>query len=203
VPDRIEDPAGNGCLVVGLGNPGAEYRFSRHNVGFMVLDNLARDLDLVFETYGRLGLICGRALEMPGFSLLKPITFMNLSGRAVGDVKDRQDVPLDRVFVVSDDINLPVGRIRIRRKGSDGGHKGLKSIIRTLGCGGFPRLRIGVGPVSDGIDAADYVLDSFTRKEFDNMRHVLPRAVEALRLWLDTCDIDLCMNRFNRGSAGC
>lgn len=188
-------------LVVGLGNPGFRYEKTRHNAGFMVLDGLARDLGLSFKAFGLLGLICEGRLDGAPFCLLKPLTFMNRCGRAVGDLKDRFEIPLTGLFVVSDDFHLPLGKIRIRRKGSDGGHRGLKSIIRTLGDGAFPRLRIGIGPVPGDRDTVEYVLEDFEAVEGEKLKDALHRANEALRLWLTTGDLDRCMNRFNREPA--
>ncbi len=187
-------------LVVGLGNPGKGYCFHRHNAGFMVVDRLAATLRVTFEPCGKLGAI-GRIEERSrrGF-LLKPLTYMNRSGRAVGEVRDHYDIPLARVLVVSDDFNLPLGRIRIRRKGSDGGHNGLSSIIRTLGTEEFSRLRVGVGPLPSGKDPADFVLSDFCRKERVPLQEVLVLASEALRLWIEGDDLELLMSRYNQNS---
>jgi PTH1 family peptidyl-tRNA hydrolase len=188
---------GGGRLVVGLGNPGTGYRMNRHNAGFMALDALALDLGLKFEPYGRLALVGSGGLGEERFFLVKPLTYMNRSGRAVGDIMDRHDIPLARLFVVSDDFNLPLGRIRIRRQGSDGGHNGLKSILRTLGSGAFPRLRIGVGPLPRGMGVVEYVLGDFGRDDLGRVQRILALASSALRLWLEKGDLELCMNRFN------
>lgn len=197
VCDAGEDLPAAGTLVVGLGNPGTRYRFTRHNVGFMVLDRLALDLKVVFEKYGRLGWVgSAPAGESPCF-LLKPATYMNRSGVAVGELVDREEIPISRVLVVSDDFFLSLGRIRMRRQGSDGGHNGLESIIRTLGTEAFPRLRIGIGPVPGDVDFVDFVLDPFEADEGDRLQDVLARASEAVRFWLDTGNFDLCMSRYN------
>jgi PTH1 family peptidyl-tRNA hydrolase len=192
-----EGPEREPLLVVGLGNPGAGYRFSRHNAGFMILDRLALDLDLLFAAYGTLGWVARGSMEGGVYHLLKPATFMNRSGRAVGDLMDRHEIPFDRVLVVSDDFQLPLGLIRFRRKGSAGGHKGLGSIIRTLGTDCFPRLRVGIGPVPSNEDVIRFVLADFEPKELSSYQKVLPRASEAVRCWLEKGDIDFCMNRYN------
>jgi len=186
------------CLVVGLGNPGAKYSYNRHNVGFMALDWLAHSINSLFEPYGALGLISRGEIDQSSYCLLKPLTYMNLSGRAVGDLADRLHIPLERVLVVSDDFQLPFGMLRLRRKGSDGGHNGLKSIIHTLGASDFPRLRIGIGPSPAGIDPADFVLSDFTRPDFDRLQEILGRACDALKLWIGLMEMDLLMGRFNR-----
>jgi PTH1 family peptidyl-tRNA hydrolase len=164
----------------------------------MVLDRVAMELDLLFESYGTLGAVAHGRLEGNAFRLLKPLTFMNRSGRAVGVLMDLDEVPVDKILVVTDDFHLPLGRIRIRRKGSDGGHKGLESIIRTLGCDSFPRLRVGIGPVPADANVVDFVLEDFNASELTTFQVVMARAGEALGLWLRSGDIDLCMNRFNR-----
>jgi PTH1 family peptidyl-tRNA hydrolase len=166
----------------------------------MVLDRLALDLGFAFKNYGTLGLVCEGKIEDNRFCLLKPLTYMNRSGRAVGELKDHYGVPFARVLVVGDEFQLPLGRIRFRRKGSDGGHNGLKSIIRSLGTEAFPRLRVGIGPLPEDVDPMDYVLDAFEPMELDNLKPVLASTSEAVRLWIRTQDIDLCMNRFNTTS---
>jgi len=186
-----------GHLVVGLGNPGTRYGFTRHNAGFMVLDRMVFDAGLGFEPLSRSGLVCRGELEGARFYLLKPLTFMNLSGEAVVEAQERWQLPVERVFVVSDDFNLPLGRIRIRARGSDGGHKGLKSIIDRLGTETFPRLRIGVGPVPGEKDPAEFVLEAFTAGELETLQAALVRAADAVHLWLTTGDLDVCMSRYN------
>jgi PTH1 family peptidyl-tRNA hydrolase len=183
--------------VVGLGNPGTRYRFTRHNIGFMVLDRFALDLGLIFESYGTLGLVGRGDGELESLCLLKPLTFMNRSGRAVGDLVDRLGIPFSSMLVISDDFSLPLGKMRFRRKGSAGGHKGLESIMGTLGTLDYPRLKVGVGPLPRGMDTVEFVLGPFLEDEQNLLREVLGRTGEAVRLWFESKDIDLCMNRFN------
>jgi PTH1 family peptidyl-tRNA hydrolase len=197
VPPSRGGPTEESALVSGLGNPGASYAFSRHNAGFMVVDRLAARCGLVFEKYGRIALVGRGSFGGCRGTLLKPLTFMNRSGLAVGDFMDRFGVAPERNLVVSDEFALPLGTIRFRRSGSAGGHKGLCSIIRTLGTEEFPRLRVGIGPLPEGREAADFVLEPFTRSERVLLDEVLTRAAEAAELWLSTGDIDLCMNRYN------
>jgi PTH1 family peptidyl-tRNA hydrolase len=182
---------------VGLGNPGLKYRFTRHNAGFMVLDRVALDGALTFESIGSWGLICRGDIEGVGFCLLKPQTYMNRSGVAVSALMEQWQIPINKVFVISDDFNLPLGRVRIRKKGSDGGHRGLQSIIETLGDDAFPRLRIGVGDLPEDRDPADFVLEEFADRELAVLKDVLVRAGDALHAWLTTDDLDLCMNKYN------
>lgn len=182
------------CLLAGLGNPGTRYRFTRHNIGFMALDRLAGDLELAFEAHGRQSVFCRTG---SGGVFCKPLTYMNRSGLAVGEMRDRYEVPMANVFLVSDDYQLPLGKMRVRRKGSAGGHNGLKSVIRSLGTDQFPRLRLGIGPRPRGASTVEYVLSEFGEQELETLHDVVRRAAEAGRLWLETGNIDLCMNRFN------
>jgi PTH1 family peptidyl-tRNA hydrolase len=202
-------------IVAGLGNPGPEYEKTRHNVGFMVLDRVARELSLRFEPLGRLALVAEMRTDALRGCLLKPLTFMNRSGRAVGDLAVRTLCGKADILVVSDDFNLPLGKLRFRARGSAGGHKGLASIIRSLGTEEFPRLRCGIGarpeagprteaalPLEGGLPAGDrnthdFVLSSFLEAEREELERVVGRAAEAIRLWIETSDLEQCMNRYN------
>jgi peptidyl-tRNA hydrolase, PTH1 family len=199
-------------LVAGLGNPGAEYESTRHNVGFMVLDRVAREWGRPFVPFGRLALIAGIERDAFRGCLLKPLTYMNRSGRAVGDWAGCELCTPGNILVVSDDLNLPLGRLRFRKRGSSGGHNGLDSIIRTLGSDDFPRLRCGIGisrvadddePSSADLAVArppgvrDFVLEPFLASEEDAVGTLIDRASKAVQLWIETGDLDLCMNRFN------
>lgn len=196
--------------MVGLGNPGEEYRDSRHNLGFEVLDRLAATLGVRFARQARepgLGPVKARVAsgrlreedEHP-FLLVKPQTFMNLSGSAVAAYARHYRIPSASIFVILDDLNLPLGRIRIRPGGSPGGHNGLKSIVSRLGTEGFPRLRMGIAaPDMGGSDMADpdFVLGRFTDEERDRLDPVLAEAVAAARAWIGGAGLDVLMNRFN------
>ena len=143
----------NLSIIVGLGNPEDKYERTLHNVGFWFVDALAARNNGQFRVEAKFhGLLCRLFIGGADLRLLKPATFMNRSGRAVGDLLDRHEIPFEKVLVVSDDFQLPLGRIRFRRKGSAGGHKGLGSIIRTLGTDRFPRLRVGIGPAPSMAD---------------------------------------------------
>jgi len=167
-------------LIVGLGNPGAEYEWSRHNLGFMLIDKLAAESGL-----GRFRREChslvGRVeLEGCAVKLVKPQTYMNLSGEAVACVVAKHSVPDESLIVISDDLALPFGKIRIRARGSAGGHNGLKSIIGSLGTNEFTRLRIGIQPEHPIGDPKRFVLDTFPGASRPEVERILERSAEAL-----------------------
>lgn len=184
-------------LIVGLGNPGDKYEYTRHNAGFMTLDRLCVEEDfrinkIKFKSVmGEVNLRGHRCL------VIKPQTFMNNSGEAVRDVCDFYKIPPEKVIVIYDDISLPPGKLRIRRKGSDGGHNGIKSIIYHLKSDAFPRVKVGVGakPHPD-YDLADWVLSTFKKDEFEQLKDALVNACEAVRLIADG-KTDEAMNKFN------
>lgn len=182
--------------LIGLGNPGEEYLQTRHNIGFRVIDSLAVRLKAEFRS----GL--GEYIIAPGkyrdrhLLLVKPTTYVNKSGVAVSRLLFLFPLELSRLLVVCDDVNLPLGRIRIRVRGSDGGHKGLASIIYHLGEGGFPRLRIGIGG-GERDDLVDFVLGEFTPAEKVVMERVIEQAAEACLCFLEE-GIEEVMNRYNK-----
>lgn len=193
------------ALVVGLGNPGDRYVGTRHNVGFEVLDAFVRRLASDPSRPPRVDRLDCRALtgrvrvgEAPVL-LAKPQTYMNLSGESVKGLLVKHAVPRDRLLVVSDDVALPVGRLRIRPSGSSGGQKGLQNVIDCLGADDFPRLRVGVAGdrFRPGEDKADYVLDRFSKAERAALAPVLDAACEAIEAFVVE-GIDAAMNRFNR-----
>ena len=184
-------------LVVGLGNPGREYENTRHNAGFMAVDHLAARAGIPvqrirFKSLCGTGQIAGRQVL-----LLKPTTYMNLSGQAVQEAMAFYKIPPERTLILFDDISLDVGRIRIRRKGSDGGHNGMKNIIYLSGSDAFPRVKIGVGqkPHPD-YDLAKWVLSRFTAGEQKLLREEMDRIADAAELVL-AGRIDEAMNRYN------
>lgn len=181
-------------LVVGLGNPGPRYRNTRHNLGFQVVEELARQEGWSFETRPWWRWARGRLAEAE-VVVAQPLTFMNDSGRAVGPLVEALGVAGEDLLVVCDDLALPLGRIRLRRRGSSGGHKGLASIIQALATEEFPRLRIGIGPVRG--EAVEFVLGEFDRAERATIEEAVREAVEAVRSWA-TRGIEEAMNRFNR-----
>jgi PTH1 family peptidyl-tRNA hydrolase len=182
-------------LVVGLGNPGRKYAGTRHNLGYRVLDVLAKRHRVERKRLRFDGELAEVNLGREPAVLVAPQTFMNLSGRCVRQVVQFFQVPLGSLLVVCDDLNLPLGRIRIRAKGSPGGNRGLASIIEQLGNDEFPRLRIGIDR-PETVDAADFVLDRFTRDEQPVVDEAVDRAADAVEVWANE-GIVACMNRFN------
>ncbi|MDO4488991.1 MAG: aminoacyl-tRNA hydrolase [Eubacteriales bacterium] len=174
-------------LVTGLGNPGLKYKKTRHNTGFMAVDILADKLGIDIKEKKFKGLIGKGSFEGEQVMLLKPQTYMNLSGEAVRDVAGYYGIPVENIIVIYDDINLAPGFLRIRPKGSAGGHNGMKSIINCIGSDNFPRIRVGVGlnEVTDGegrairTDLADHVLSKFSKEEEPLLKEALTRAAEA------------------------
>jgi PTH1 family peptidyl-tRNA hydrolase len=186
-------------LIVGVGNPGRKYEGTRHNVGFEVLDHVAARHRLEWESAPADALI---AKWRPASALLaKPLTFVNLSGHAVGELMRFYKMALEDVLVIVDDINLELGRLRARPSGSAGGHNGLKSIIGVLGSEGFARLRIGVGRGDARRDLADHVLSKFDPQERADVDAAVGRSADAAELFV-TDGIELVMNRFNRKEDG-
>lgn len=184
-------------IIAGLGNPTKEYEKTRHNVGFEVIDVLADRLftsvdEKKFKGYYGKAVIGGEKVI-----LLKPQTFMNLSGESVRAAADFYKVDPDHIIVVYDDVSLDVGQLRIRTKGSAGGHNGIKNIISHLGTDVFPRIKVGVGEKPKGYDLADYVLGHFSKEDRSIMEEGYEKAVEAIKLFL-TGEIDAAMNEYNR-----
>ena len=184
-------------LLVGLGNPGDKYDNTRHNVGFAAIDQLAEELRVPVQKLKYRALT--QTVELGGAKvlLMKPITYMNLSGEAVGEAARFFKIPADHVLVLSDDVSLPVGRLRIRKGGSAGGHNGLKSIIQHLGTDQFPRVKIGVGekPHPD-YDMADWVLGKFAGEDLKTITQAIERAGKAATCYIQDGP-DKAMNKFN------
>lgn len=184
-------------VIAGLGNPGGKYEKTRHNVGFQVMDRLA-DRYRIGVDKKRHRALCGTGvMEGTKVLLMKPQTFMNLSGESVGEVVDYYGVETEtELLVIYDDVSLEPGQIRIRKKGSAGGHNGVKSLIQHLGTQEFMRIRIGVGEKPKGYDLADYVLGHFSKEEEQVMQEVYDRAVlAAVKILTD--GPDRAMNEFN------
>lgn len=185
-------------IIVGLGNPGLKYEGTRHNVGFDVIDKIAEEYHIAVDTRKHRALI-GRGV-MDGFRVIlaKPQTFMNLSGESIRELVDYYKVDEETdLIVIYDDISLDVGQLRIRKKGSAGGHNGIKSIISHLGHDAFLRIKIGVGEKPRGYDLADYVLGHFEGVDKEKMEEAYEKAVQVVRMALhgDVCEA---MNQFNR-----
>jgi PTH1 family peptidyl-tRNA hydrolase len=184
-------------IIAGLGNPGPKYRHTRHNLGFEVIDLLAERLGVQLDREKGQGLVAEAFHAGQKLLLVKPLTFMNRSGECLAALaRNRVDTP-EEVMVVADDIHLPLGRVRIRRGGSAGGHNGLKSVIERLGSPGFPRVRLGVGQECHDRDLADYVLAKFYPGEWPVVREVTDLAAGAVLCWLEH-GVDQAMNQFNR-----
>jgi PTH1 family peptidyl-tRNA hydrolase len=184
-------------IVVGLGNPGRRYQGTRHNIGFAVADEVARRRQAAFES-GRGDTLVARLGRGAGAALVvKPLTMMNLSGEAVASVAGFYKVDPSAVLVAADDVNLPLGRLRLRARGTAGGHNGFRSIIACLGTEDFPRLRVGVGRGDPRRDLADHVLARFDDDERDEVERAIARAADAVETFLAE-GIEAAMNRHNR-----
>jgi PTH1 family peptidyl-tRNA hydrolase len=185
-------------LVVGLGNPGSEYARHRHNVGFWIVEALAQAHGLTFARRKRAKARVARGqIRSRPVLLAKPRTFMNLSGKAVGRLSRAHEIPPERILVVYDDLDLPLGRLRLRPEGGSGGHKGMRSIIQSLDSQAFPRLRVGIGRPAGGLDPSEYVLEPFTEEEAAQVAETVERAGAAIECWIAE-GIAAAMDRFNR-----
>lgn len=184
-------------VVVGLGNPGKRYLFTRHNAGFTLIQRLAdqRNAKLKKRKYSAKAVQV--EIENKPVLLVKPWTFMNMSGIAVKDLIVQTGVKLDHLLIVYDDLDIPLGEIRIRKTGGPGTHNGMASIVRKIGSKNFPRIRIGIGPLPIGADATDYVLTNFQKEEKPNLEESLAMAESAVALIVADGIVDA-MNRFNR-----
>jgi len=184
-------------LIAGLGNPGPEYHNTRHNVGFRCADSLAQVYDLAFDRRKRSkariseGVIRGKHVL-----IAKPQTYMNLSGSSVQGLAAFYKITPDHMLVIFDDLDLPLGTLRIRSKGGSGGHNGLTDIIQRLGTQNFARIRFGIGRPPGRVDPADFVLQGFSPEELPLVEQTVARAVKAVETWL-TDGIDISMNRYN------
>ena len=183
-------------LVAGLGNPGREYENTRHNVGFEVIDRMAYEYKIGLDTMKHKGVYGKGRIDGQTVILLKPMTYMNLSGESVAAVASYYKVEPCDIIVIYDDINLDVGRLRIRGKGSAGGHNGIKSIIAHLHTEEFPRVRLGVGMKPPKMDLADYVLSHFSEDDMEKMDEGYVKAVKAAALLVDD-ELEKAMNEYN------
>ena len=186
-------------IVVGLGNPGARYKDTRHNVGFMVMDRLAARLGADFSQEKYNGLIARTLRAGETVLLVKPLTFSNNSGECVARILRYTETEQSDLLVVADDVNLPLGRLRLRESGSAGGHNGLKSIIERIGGQDFPRLRIGVGLGNGGGGLVGHVLGAFASEERAPRNEAIERAADATLMYLDE-GMTRAMNAFNGGA---
>ncbi|MBZ4688234.1 MAG: peptidyl-tRNA hydrolase, family [Clostridia bacterium] len=184
-------------MIVGLGNPGKKYEATRHNAGFMALDFLGDELGVSIEKQKEKALIAETHYEGQKVILVKPQTYMNLSGEAVEPLRKFFKISSEDIIVIYDDLDLDLGRIRIRPKGGTGGHNGVSSIINSLGTREFNRLRIGIGRPPEGMDPVDYVLGIFSEEESKIITEVLPKVAEAVKEFIISSDIEKIMNKYN------
>ncbi len=183
-------------IIVGLGNPDKKYNGTRHNIGFDVIDRMSDEFRISMDIKKHKG-ICGKGvIAGEKVVLVKPQTYMNLSGECVREVCDYYKVDVEDVIVIFDDISLDVGKLRIRAKGSAGGHNGIKSIIAHLGSQDFPRIKCGVGDKPKGYDLADYVLGHFSKDELPVIKEGIDRAMKACECMVSE-GIDAAMNKYN------
>ena len=183
-------------LVVGLGNPGVKYRETRHNIGFECLDELHRRMGNPSPTAKFEGQWVRGKRHDREIMLLWPLTYMNASGRSVAQTVGFFKIPVDRVLVVCDDMSLPLGKLRVRKRGSSGGQKGLGDILKSLGTQDVPRLRLGIDHPPPQWEVADFVLSKFSAVERSVVEHAKIRAVDAIEHWLIS-GIESCMNEYN------
>ncbi|GKT03105.1 aminoacyl-tRNA hydrolase [Furfurilactobacillus sp. WILCCON 0119] len=183
-------------MIVGLGNIGPEYDRTRHNVGFMVVDQIAEEYGVRFKRAKQEALVGSALINGEKVLLVKPTTYMNDSGRAVRPLMDYYNVALEDVVIIHDDMDLPVGKIRLRQKGSAGGHNGIKSIIAYVGTPAFKRVRVGIDHPSK-MSVVDYVLGHFAATQKEGIRAGMDDAQGAIERWLDGTKFDEVMNEFN------
>ena len=195
--DRFRTSQGVTWLVVFLGNPGTKYNGTRHNAGFMAADAMAKEFNIAINKLRFKALTATVTIGGEKVLLMKPQTYMNLSGEAVGQAAKFYKISPEHVIVVSDEVAMPIGKLRIRKSGSAGGHNGLKNIIQHLGTQDFPRIRMGVGaaPHPD-YDMADWVLSTFKNKDAEDMQALAERVSKAVQCYI-TEGPDRAMNKFN------
>ncbi|MFD0834949.1 aminoacyl-tRNA hydrolase [Mariniflexile aquimaris] len=182
-------------LIVGLGNIGEKYANTRHNIGFKILDHFASQENFIFETQ-KLGDVATYKLKGRTFIFLKPSTYMNLSGKAVVYWLTKENIPLENMLVVTDDLNLPFGSIRVKTKGSDGGHNGLKDIQEKLNTTVYNRFRFGISDAFNKGQQVDYVLGEWTDEENKNLKERLDKSIELIKSFA-LAGINITMNTFN------
>lgn len=183
-------------LIAGLGNPGAQYEKTRHNAGFMVADAFARAYSASFQPWQKLGEYAKLSVNGKEVFIVKPMTYMNLSGQMVSSLARFYKISSSNILVCFDDMSLNLGDIRLRPSGSAGGQKGMKNIIELLGTDKIARLRVGIGPKPEKFDAANFVLAKFTKDETPVLEGAVERAVEALEVYLKE-GLERAMNKFN------
>ena len=183
-------------IIVGLGNPGKQYENTRHNVGFNIIDILADEYGISVNKMKYKALIGEGRVGTEKVVLVKPVTYMNLSGESLAEIYNFYKVDTSNIVVIYDDIDLDVGKIRIRKKGSGGTHNGMRSIIKCLGSNEFPRVRVGISKPKNGQDLADFVLSRFAKEDEKSLNESFENAVAAIDCAIRQ-DLDLAMNRYN------
>jgi len=184
-------------LIVGLGNPGKQYAKTRHNIGFEVIDELSSRFNIPLDQSKHKGIYGMGFFKGEKVLLLKPLTYMNLSGESIRAVMDYYQIETEDLVVIYDDLDLPAGKIRLRQKGSPGGHNGIKSTVAHLGTQQFNRIRIGIDRPEPGVFVPDYVLGTFTKQEQPVMQEAVKQSAEACETWLDKPFLQV-MNDFNQ-----
>lgn len=185
-------------LIVGLGNPGKTYDKTKHNIGFEVIDELASRWNAPLLQSKFKGAFSTIHRNGEKVILLKPLTYMNLSGESIRPLMDYYDIEIEDVVVIYDDLDLPMGSLRLRQKGSAGGHNGIKSTIAHLGTPNFNRIRIGINRPPQGMKVPDYVLSRFSNEDWTTMQDVVKKSADACEKWLDKPFLEV-MNEFNGG----
>ncbi|MCU9594332.1 aminoacyl-tRNA hydrolase [Caldibacillus thermolactis] len=184
-------------LIVGLGNPGKEYEETRHNIGFKVIDELSKELQIPLNESKFKGLYGKGNINGERVLLLKPMTYMNLSGEAVSALMNFYKISAEELLVIYDELDLPVGKIRLRYKGSAGGHNGIKSIIQHIGTQEFKRIRIGIDRPERGKSISDYVLGKFNKEDIPIIEEMVQKSVKACEEWIDKPFLEV-MNIYNQ-----
>jgi PTH1 family peptidyl-tRNA hydrolase len=184
-------------VIVGLGNPGVHYEKTRHNIGFHVVDRLAKINHILISTKRFKSLYGAGWIDFERVMLIKPMTFMNRSGEAVKKIINFFQVGIEDLIVIHDDLDLPFGRLRFKRRGSDGGHQGVRSIIESTGRNTFLRLKVGIGRPPQGMDPAEYVLASFDEIQEPHLEGILSRAADSLKVMLLE-GVEAAMNRYQK-----
>ncbi len=183
-------------LIVGLGYPGREYELTRHNIGFMAIDELAKRWNISLNEQKFKGVFGAGFVNGEKVILLKPLTYMNLSGESIRPLMDYYKIDVEDFVVLYDDLDIPVGKLRLRMKGSAGGHNGVKSTISHLGTQEFQRIRMGIDRPKNGMKVVDYVLGRFTSEEIPDVNHSIEKAADACEEWLNKPFLHI-MNTFN------
>ncbi|MBM7707280.1 PTH1 family peptidyl-tRNA hydrolase [Chryseomicrobium aureum] len=183
-------------MIIGLGNPGKKYEKTRHNIGFLVIDELAKQYGVELNQTKFHALYAIAHTPKGKVLLVKPYTYMNLSGEAVAPLMKYFDIPVDDIVVIYDDLDLGTGKLRLRQRGSAGGHNGIKSLIQHLGTQNFNRIRIGISRPPAGMKVADYVLANFREEEQPDMARAIDNSAEACKTWMDKPFLEV-MNDYN------